>query len=138
MAGLDCRLTLAVVLFEQPIGAPVCPSPFNRPAIPARARPGLTDHARSQIMTAGLYQTTILALLKAPRLRKRLSAIASRKAALLEPLRASEDPEAIQKRIEKGLEGVARRMAEEMAARIESPRLIRCVRELQACWPEYM
>lgn len=77
-------------------------------------------------MTSGLYRSTIVALLASPGLRKRLAAIAARKAALLEPLRAADDREAIQRRIETGLEGVARRMAEEMAAKIESPRLIRC------------
>jgi hypothetical protein len=77
-------------------------------------------------MSPGLYHSTIVALLGSARLRKRLAAIARRKAALLEP-RTTDDPEAIQRRIEKGLEGVARRMAGEMAARIESPRLIRSV-----------
>lgn len=75
------------------------------------------------------YQASMIAALMAsPRLRRKVASIAARKLALLEPtLKAADDRDAVRARIEHGLEGVARRMAEEMAAKIESPRLIKCV-----------
>lgn len=59
-----------------------------------------------------------------PALRARITLLAKRKvdAMVLEP---GEDRAKVQKRVERGLEGVARRMSASLIAKVESPRLIR-------------
>lgn len=57
-------------------------------------------------------------------MKARITLLAKRKvdAMVLEP---GEDRAKVQKRVERGLEGVARRMSASLIAKVESPRLIR-------------
>lgn len=64
------------------------------------------------------------ALLLSPKLASIISALAERKLALL-TLKSTDDEDVVRRRIEDSMWRVARRMGEAMAARIESPRLIK-------------
>lgn len=71
------------------------------------------------------YQSDLLsALLLSPKLASVISSLAKRKLALL-TLKSTDDEDVVRRRIEDSMWRVARRMGEAMAARIESPRLIK-------------
>lgn len=77
-----------------------------------------------QILYTGYTDEITKGLLTSPALKARITLLAKRKvdAMVLEP---GEDRAKVQKRVERGLEGVARRMSASLIAKVESPRLIR-------------